>query len=170
MKTKNMNFSKTFLFILTLGLFLVTSCGPSEYKKIPLNDLDPKLKKTGSKVVKDILTAMNKTDGARFLLDMDYITPLVHGRIMNSLEMYNESFNMASIAIGKVSKYNLFQVVDKGVIKTMRYKLTTDSDGMKFIELKVDINVDYGLADFYLYLTSEDGFLKRENVFPKAIK
>ena len=165
-----MNFSKTFSFILTLGLFIITSCGSSEYKKIPLNELDPKLKQTGGKVVKDILSAMNMEDGARFLLDMDYVTPLVHGRMMNSLEMYNESFKMTSMVIGKVSKYSLFQVVDKGVIKSMRYKLTTDSDDLKFIELKVDINVDYGLADFYLYLTSKDGFMKRENIFPKAVK
>ena len=84
--------------------------------------------------------------------------------------MYNESYQMTSMAIGKVSSYSLFQVLDKGVIKTMRYKLETDAEDMKFIELKIDINIDYGLADYYLYLTSKDGFLKRENVLPKAVK
>jgi hypothetical protein len=52
----------------------------------------------------------------------------------------------------------------------MRYKLVTDADNMKFIELKIDINRQYGLADYYLYLTSKDGFLERENVLPKVRK
>lgn len=163
LKTKN-------LFIITFALLLITSCGPSEYQKIPLDKLDSKLKRTGSKVVKDIITSINHKDGARHLLDMDYITPLVHARITTNTEMYNESFQMTSLLIGKVTKYSLFQVLDKGVIKTMRYKLTTDTNTMKFIELKVDINSNYGLADFYLYITSKDDLLKRENIFPKAVK
>jgi hypothetical protein len=98
------------------------------------------------------------------------MTPMVHGRIMHNLEMYNESYKMVSMTIGKVSKYRLFQVVDKGIIKTMRYKLETDAEDMKFIELKVDINGNFGLADYYLYLTSKDGFLQRQNILPKARK
>lgn len=98
------------------------------------------------------------------------MTPLVHGRIMHNTEMYNQSYNMVPMIIGKVSKYSLFQVLDKGIIKTMRYKLETDSDNMKFVELRVDINHNYKLADYYLFVTSEDGFLKRENILPKAAK
>jgi hypothetical protein len=146
------------------------SCRPKEYKKIPLENLDPKLKSTGSIIVKDILTSINQENGARYLLKKDYMTPMVHGRIMHNLEMYDESYKMISMAIGKVSKYRLFQVLDKGIIKTMRYKLETDTDDMKFIELKIDINADYGLADYYLYLTSNDGFLQRQNVLPTAVK
>ncbi|GAF06042.1 hypothetical protein [Saccharicrinis fermentans] len=161
---------KNCILVITFGIFLITSCGPSEYPKISLDKLDPKLKSTGNKVAKDIITSMNHKDGVRFLKEKDYITPLVHGRIMRGMEMYNESFQMASVAIGNVEKISLFQVVDKGVIKTMRYKLKTDDKSLKFIELKIDVNVNYKLADFYLYLTSHDGFLKRENVFPKAAK
>lgn len=158
------------LILLMVGLFFITSCGPTEYQKIPLENLDPKLKKTASLMVKDILTSFNHKDGARFLLDKNYTTPMVHGRIMYNLEMYNESYKMISMTIGKVSKYSLFQAVDKNLIKTMRYKLVTDSDDFEFIELKLDVNIEYGLADYYLYVTSKDGILKRENVLPRAVK
>nr|WP_321452602.1 hypothetical protein [uncultured Carboxylicivirga sp.] len=151
-------------------LLFVVSCGPGEYKKIPLNKIDPELKSTGSAMVKDILTSLNHKEGAQYLLDKDYVTPLVHGRIMHNLEMYNESYQMVSMAIGKVSSYSLFEVLDKGLIKSMRYKLESDAKNMKFIELKVDVNDELGLADYYLYLTTNDGFLKRENVLPKAVK
>lgn len=52
----------------------------------------------------------------------------------------------------------------------MRYKLETDTENMEFIELKIDVNQQYELADFYLYLTSKDGLLIRENVLSKAVK
>lgn len=155
---------------LMIGLLFTVSCGPKEYKKIPLESLDPKLKKTGSVIVKDILTSITHEDGARYLLNKDYMTPLVHGRIMHYTDMYNEAYAMIPMTIGKVWTYSLFQVIDKGIIKTMRYKLVTDTDDMKFIELKIDVNIEYGLADYYLYLTSKDGFLQRENVLPKAVK
>ncbi|MBI9069929.1 MAG: hypothetical protein JEZ09_21760 [Salinivirgaceae bacterium] len=158
------------LIVLALGLIFITSCGPKEYKKIPLENLDPKLKSKGGLIVKDILTSINHEEGARFLLSKDYVTPMVHGRIMHNQDSYNESYMLIPMAIGKVSKYSLFQVVDKGLIKTMRYKLVTDATDMKFIELKIDINIDYGLADFYLYLTSNDGAFKRQNILPQAVK
>jgi hypothetical protein len=158
------------LLLLSFGLFYIVSCGPTEYKKIPLDSLDSKLKKTGSLVVKDILESIKHKEGARFLLDKDYMTPMVHGRIMHNLDSYSESYMLIPMAIGNVSKYRLFQVVDKGLIKTMRYKLETDATDMKFIELKVDINIDYGLADFYLYLTSNDGEFNRQNILPRAVK
>ncbi len=155
---------------LMIGLLFTMSCGPKENKNIPLENLDPKLKKTGSVIVKDILTSITHEDGARYLLDKNYMTPLVYGGIMRYTDMYNEAYAMITMTIGKVLTYSLFQVVDKGIIKTMRYKLVTDTDDMKFIELKIDVNIDYGLADYYLYLTSKDGFLQRENVLPKAVK
>lgn len=170
MNKQKKRFPKRTSIILMIGLFLTVSCGPKEYKIIPLESLDPKLKKTGSTIVKDFLTSLNHEKGARYLIDHDYMTPLFHGRIIRQTEMYNEAHSMISMTIGKVSTYSLFQVVDKGIIKTMRYKLVTDTDDMEFIEFKIDVNLDYGLADYYLYLTSKDGFLKRENVLPKAIK
>jgi hypothetical protein len=170
MNKQKKRLSKGTSIILMIGLFLTVSCGPKEYKIIPLESLDPKLKKTGSTIVKDFLTSLNHEKGARYLIDHDYMTPLFHGRVMRQTEMYNEAHSMISMTIGKVSSFSLFQVVDKGIIKTMRYKLVTDTDDMDFIEFKIDVNLDYGLADYYLYLTSKDGFLKRENVLPKAIK
>ncbi len=156
--------------ILALGFILFTSCGPREYKKIPLEDLDPKMKKTGSLAVKDIITSLNHEDGAMYLLHKDYMTPMVHARIMKNSDMYNETYQVATMIIGNVIQYQLFEVVDKGIIKTMRYKLVTDADDLEFVELKVDINNTYGLADYYLYVTSKDGLLKRKNLLPAAIK
>jgi len=156
--------------ILLVGILVITSCGSKEYEKIPLENLDPKLKKTGSIIAKDILTSINHEDGARYLTKKEYITPMVHGRIMKFSKMYEESYQMAPVLIGKVSKYKLFQVLDKGIVKTLRYKLETDKEDMEFIELKIDINREYGLADFYIYVTSKDGILKRENILPAARK
>lgn len=42
----------------------------------------------------------------------------------------------------------------------------SDAKDMEFIELKIDMNNDYHLADFYLYVTTKDGKLKRQNIFP----
>lgn len=156
--------------ILAIGLFLIASCGTKAHKKIPLDSLDPKLKKAGSVIVKDIITSLNHESRAKYLLVKDYMTPMLHGRIVHNSEMYDESYLMVSIIIGKVSTYRLFEVIDKGNLKTMRYKLETDNDDMKFVELQIDVNQQYGLADYYLLLTSKDGFLKGENVLPKAVK
>jgi len=158
------------LIVLILGLVCISSCGTNEYEKIPLDSLDLKLKKRGSVVVKDILASINHSDGARFLLHKDYMTPMVHGRIIHNSELYSKTYEMIPKIIGKVLKYKLFQVVDKGLVKTMRYKLETDAEDLKFIELKLDINIEYGLADYYLYVTSNNGMLKRQNILPIAIK
>jgi hypothetical protein len=90
MNKQKKRLSKGTSIILMIGLFLTVSCGPKEYKKIPLESLDPKLKKTGSTIVKDFLTSLNHEKGAIYLLDHDYMTPLFHGRIMRQTEMYNE--------------------------------------------------------------------------------
>lgn len=158
------------IILLIIGIVTITSCSPKEYEKIPLEHLDPKLKSKGDSMVNDIITSLTHKDGARFLMNKDYITPLAHARIIQNLEMYNESYKRASEIIGKVSGYQLFQVVDKQIVKTMRYQLETKNDKLDFIELKVDINRNLGLADFYLYVTSKDGCLKRENILPRAIK
>lgn len=41
---------------------------------------------------------------------------------------------------------------------------------MSFVEMKIDINLEYNLADFYLYVTSKDGTLKRQNILPAYSK
>ena len=52
----------------------------------------------------------------------------------------------------------------------MRYKLTTDNEKLDFVELMVDINIEYNLADFYLYVTSEEINVKQLNLLPTARK
>ncbi len=152
-----------FTFFITLSS---VSCGNKEYATIPLKDLDPKLKEQGSLIVKDILKSIEHEDGVMFLLKKEYITPMVHGRIMSRNKMYNDSYLMLKLTLGKVSSFKLFQVLDKRIIKTMRYKLSCENQLMKFVELKIDVNLENNLADFYLYVTSKDGKLKRVNVLP----
>ena len=151
-------------------ILLATSCGSKENTKIPFNEVDQKLKTKGSLIVGDILKSLNHSDGARYLLGKDYVTPMVHGRIMMNQEKYNKSYSMGALILGKVSQYKLVQVIDKGLIKSMRYQLTTDNKDLKFVELKIDINIEYTLADFYLYVTDFNGILKRDNILPIAIK
>jgi len=155
-------------FLLLTGIML--SCGPREYPKIPLDQLEPKLKRTGSVIAKDILQSFKHANGANYLLDKDYTTPLVHARIKVNGRFYTESYSMIDLIVGKVNNYSLFQVVDKGLIKTMRYKLNTENENLKFVELKIDVNIDYQLADYYLYVSTNDGTLKRQNILPRAVK
>lgn len=158
--------------IMTTMLFIVTcmSCSPVEYKKIPLDSMDPKLKKIGNIIAQDILVSIRHEEGVRYLLNKNYITPMVHGRIMHNLDTYQESYTITALFLGEVSKISLFQVIDKKIIKTLRYKLYADTVNLEFIELKIDINNEYGLADFYLYITTSDGKLKRKNILPEFKK
>ena len=162
--------TKDVLKFLMIGLlFTIVSCGPREYKKIPLDSLDPKLKETGSVIVNDILTSFNHKHGAYSLLDKDYMTPLLHAKIKRYIKTYNNVYAMMQLAVGKISSYKLFQVIDKGVIRTMRYKLETDNKNLDFVELKIDVNLANGLADYYLYVTTKDGSVQRENILPQTI-
>jgi hypothetical protein len=145
---------------------LIVSCGPPEFKEIPLNEIDPELLNKGALMASDILNLIIRKEGPEFLLDKDYITPLVHGRIMTNLESYKKSWYLISLTIGKESRYELFQVLDKRIIKTMRYKVYTDNPNIDFVELKIDINSDYKLADYYLYVTTKDGKFNRQNILP----
>ncbi len=161
---------RNYLIMLIASLLLLGACRPAEYQKIPIESLDSKLKSRGSIIVRDILKSINHKDGARYLLDKDYMTPLVHGRIMHNTQIYREAYGYIPMTIGKISSFSLFQVLDKGLIKTMRYQLKTDAENLEFVELKIDVNIELGLADYYLYITSKDGLLKRENILPAVAK
>lgn len=168
MESRSMKYLNNVLVVIIL--LLATSCGSKENTKIPLKEVDQKLKSKGSLIVGDILKSLNHSEGARYLLGKDYVTPMVHGRIVMNEELYEKSYSMGSLILGTVSEYKLVQVIDKGLIKSMRYQLTSDNKDLKFVELKIDINIENTLADFYLYVTDFDGILKRENILPTAIK
>ncbi len=51
------NYRLSQFLLLIVSLFYFVSCGQQEYKKIPLDSLEPKLKQTGD-LVKDILTSI----------------------------------------------------------------------------------------------------------------
>ncbi|WP_394747283.1 hypothetical protein [Spongiimicrobium salis] len=156
-----------------IGLFLCQvsiSCAPNNYQTIPLDQLDPKFKNRGELIVGDILTSLNHPDGARYLLDKEYITPKIHGRIMSNLDMYNEAYVMGTAIIGSITDYELFEVVDKKILKTMRYRLITANEDIKAVELKIDVSNTYRLADFYLYATSTDGTLEYVNILPESFR
>jgi len=124
------------------------------------------LKMAGDRAANDILTSFESPLKQRYLLNKGYISPLLHGRMTRYREMYKESYQMISVALGKMSEPKLVQAVHNGVVKTLTYKVKSTDKLIKDIELKIDINFKYGLADYYLYVTSTDGFLNKQNVLP----
>lgn len=151
-------------------ILLLGSCGGKKYEEIPLDKLDNNLKERGYQIAKDILVSIELEEGANYLLKKEYMTPLVHGRIVGGHKMYKEAYFLLGLMIGKVKSYQLFQVLDKKLVKTLRFKLECESEDMKMVELKIDINGDGNLADFYIYLTSENGELKRVNALPYSVR
>lgn len=144
------------------------SCGPSTYPKIPLDTADPKLKERGELITTDVITSLTHEDGARYLLNKKYMTPLLHGRMMINHNQYEESYLMANLVIGKVKGFKLSEIIDKGSIKTLRYELRTDENSLvEIAELRIDINPELNLANTYLYITTKDGKFKRSNIFPR---
>ena len=148
-------------------LFFLSACTSREYVRIPLENLDPQFRRHGDQIVTDIITSIGHEEGAQYLLHKSYITPMVHGRIMMNQEVYEGAYSMVPLFIGNITGYDLFEVVDKGLVKSMRYKLSADMPELDFVELKIDINQEDNLADFYLYVTNKKGRLQHENILPK---
>lgn len=165
-----MKLTKSIIIIITLSLFACTS---KESKKIPLDTLDINLKNTGDQIVKDVLESIAYTEtfadnkGAGFLLNKHYTTPKLHGGIKKFSTTYDKAYFNINRILGKITSYELFEVIDKGIIKSMRYKLEVEAEDIKFVELKLDVNRENNLVAFYLYLSSVDGRLKRQNVLPE---
>ncbi|AUP79237.1 hypothetical protein [Flavivirga eckloniae] len=160
---QNVKLTKTFL---VLVLSLTISCS-NEPKKIPLESVDKTLKMAGDRIANDIIVSMKNGSGAYYLLKKGYVAPILHGRIMRYGNMYKEAYEMASMVIGDISDPKLFQVVNKGVVKSLSYKLKSTDENVKFIELKININNKLGLADYFLYVTTKDGILNKQNILPK---
>lgn len=132
--------------------------------------MKPELRAKGSEIAKDIIKSFKNKKEASYLLNKEYTTPLVHGRIMKNGKLYRDSYFMINMTLGHIKTFQLFQVIDKGVIKTLRYKLNCDNPDLEFVELKLDINNGNKLADFYLYISTKDEKLERVNMLPVAVK
>lgn len=158
------------IVLYSISVFIIVACQSHTPKIIPLEELDPKFKNRGELIVKDILESLDHFNGAQYLLKKEYITPKIHGRIVSNSAMYREAYAMAPSIIGNITDYKLVKVVDKTILKTMYYTLKTDDEAMEVVELKLDINNNYRLSDFYLYATSTDGSLKRVNILPESIR
>ena len=168
---KKITFKLAFYFTVVFILLTIGACTNSTYNKIPLNKVSKDLKDYGSTIIDEIITSFNHKDKALYLTISRFTTPLICARITYNTSAYKESYDMIQLILGKITQYKLFQVVDKGVVKTMRYKIACENaDKFKFVELKIDVNINFKLVNYYLYLTSKNGELKRENILPKAIK
>jgi hypothetical protein len=152
-----------------LAIFLIAlhvSC-KNEPAKIPLESIDDMLEMAGNRSVTDILASFESPLKQRYLLNKGYIAPMLHGRMTRYRDMYNESYQMISPILGKISDPRLVEITNNGVVKSLSYSLKSSETSIKDVILKIDINFKYGLSDYYLYVTSTDGFLNKQNVLPE---
>jgi len=154
---------KTIFFLILVSITF--SCGQDKYQSIPLEKLNPKFKTMGAQMTKDIIKSFRHKKGVMYLLDKRYITPKMKRQIKHNAGFYLLEQFIIAFGVGKIERWVLFEVINKGVVKTMRYRLIQQNKTLKFIELKIDINAVYNLVDYRLYVTSEDGRAKRKSVF-----
>ncbi len=154
-----------------LLLFLFVSChenaSNSKQKKIPIDKLEERLEYLGGFLAKDIVKTINEEDNLNEFYKNEYLTPLASGMHRNFKNDYNAAQKIFKGICGKVKNPTLFEVLDRKVIKTMRYNLETDKEDIDSIYLQLDININYKLARFNCFVTSKDGKLNNEALFPK---
>ncbi|NMM49588.1 hypothetical protein [Marinigracilibium pacificum] len=160
---KNIIFQIAFLI-----LFFITGCMNDGPVKIPLENIDEGQRSYGSHIVQDILYSFKSDEGPDYLLDKKYITPKIYQGIRNSYA-FNESYLLIQSLLGDIKSYRLFGAEQTHVVRSLRYKLTVENEGFKFVELKIDLNLNDDLAGYYLYVTTEDGQIKHENLLPRIV-
>jgi len=133
------------LFIVLL--FSMLSCGGG-YQKIEMKDLDPKLRELSDQITTDFFQLAYTNEGLEEFKRKKYITPAIHNGIVNGNYMLAPM--VLNTILGKVSSYQLFRAVDKGIVTTMKYKVICENKKFEFVEFKIDINKENKLAKIYL--------------------
>lgn len=151
----------------TLAMVLFAGCGGKEYKKIELDQLSPELRQLSDQITEDFFTLVLTPEGLIDFKRKDYITPLVHAGIMSQNGIYAYAPEIILLELGEVDSWQLFQVVDKGIVKTFRYKLSCQRRPDEFVEFKIDINRDNKLAAIYTYVYVDEAKTERRNLFFK---
>ncbi|QLG45722.1 hypothetical protein [Costertonia aggregata] len=149
---------RKFIYFLAATLFF--ACGPSEYPKIPLNQLDSVLVAQSELIRNDFLRLHSTDAGFKEFVTSDYITPLVRGYFL-----FSGVPDLIRYELGEIKSLKLFEVVDKGLVKTMRYKLETTLHSDEFIEFSYDINQKYRVAKMSLVVPNNGrSTLKKEYI------
>jgi len=111
----------------------------------------------------DLFNTCAKQNSLRGLLDKSYITPKIHSSIMGVWGPYQNTCQIVENELGTILNYNLYKIVDKGIVYHFYYSLDTEK-GEKAI-LKLVLNKEYGLSEFHIYTYTNE---KYNNIlFPK---
>ena len=170
---KNALLKHTILSLAIILLLPTLSCeseenkGAKKYPEIPIDQVDDKLKSRGRYLSAAILESFGHEEGALHLLEREDITPALHGAITKFTDQYDQAYQVINSSVGKIASRELFQVIDKGLIKTMRYKLVSESDfPPSSIELRLDISATHKLRNFYLYVVIDEEQQEPLNLLP----
>ncbi|MCX2744311.1 hypothetical protein OO013_10560 [Mangrovivirga sp. M17] len=147
------------LFILTTGRL---NNGPV---KIPLENIDESTRFYGSHIAKDIFSSFSSDEGARYLLDKKYITPKIYQGINNSGQVFDKSYFMFRMMLGKIESFKLFGGEQPHIIRSLRYKLEVENED----QIKIGLNTNDDLAGYYLFVTTKHGEIKHENLLLRLV-
>lgn len=145
------HFMKNLLPIIILT-FTIISCSGKKYPTIELNHLDKDLKESADQMTTDFFTLGKTETGFQEFRKMGYITPLAHRSLINPNSAYSWTPWILENHLGKIYAYNLFEVIDKGVVKSMRYKIDCELRPDELVEFRIDVNEQNRLSKIYLYL------------------
>ncbi|MFD2914863.1 hypothetical protein [Psychroserpens luteus] len=132
--------------------FLSISCNGKKNPTIDLKDVDSNLKITANKITSDFFTLGKTDDGLQEFRKKDYITPVAHRLLIEPKGPYSWTPWIIENHLGEIYSQNLFQVIDHGVVKTMRYKIDCELRPDELVEFRIDLNEEYRLSKMYLYL------------------
>jgi len=151
---------------LLVSILVIVACSSSGSQRILIKDMDPKLKDKGSTILKDIIKSFKHDEGARYLLNTNYLSKKLEIAILNNSKAFATSYLLQNISVGNISKYQLIKVMDKGIVKSLYYKLTSDSKFLELAELRIDVNADFKLVRYALIITTDDGKFVKKNIMP----
>lgn len=154
---------KKLIFLLTL---IAISCvgGDRKSATVPLDKLDGTLRERAETIKNDFFQLAVTPEGLREFREKTYITPMAHRSLIEPRSSYALA-PLVLLDLGEIYSITLFEVVDKGVVKKMRYKIDCERRKDEFVEFSMDINGELKLSKMYLYLSIED---KAQNVFDGA--
>ena len=142
---------KKLLTILFLTTTLI-SCNGKKNPTIDLKDINSDLKTRADKITSDFFTLGQTDDGLQEFRKKDYITPIANRLLIEPRGPYSWTPWIIGNHLGKIYSYDLFQVIDHGVVKTMSYKINCELRPDELVEFRFDLNEQYKLSKMYLYL------------------
>ena len=129
-----------------------------------ISEVDPLTIEQGNKIIDDFVTKSASSKSFISFKKSSYITPLVHRMLMHD-GIYSIAPTLISFELGSIHSYTLSEVIDKGLVKKMRYQLKCERRTNEFVELAIDLNNKNQLAKIYLYVYNNGAFsLNKERI------